>query len=128
MKKILVTFLLLGLNLFCISHAEQKVDAFTVKFLDKRISVSSPEKGKGPFGLIIKNKTLVKMVGKIETPDQRVLEYVVIAPKGDKVMELTHLSATNRLFFVPMSPPLQKIELRPGNKFNEIPPRTTEKN
>ncbi len=118
----LVFFIGLGLCLIFQAHSYEKADAFIVKVLDKRVKVLSPSKWDPKLHLIVKNETLTKLIGKVETEDGRLVARVSVESRKSQSIELRFPKST-KLFFVPMMPPFQKVQLKLGNKPYEIPPK-----
>ena len=116
---LLMFTLLLGFN----SWAYEKSDAFIVKIFDGRVLVLSPVKDDPNLSVIIENKTLVDIRGKIETGRGEILNYVNILARGSQSLKLNRKNK-ERIFFIPQSPPFQRVELKLGNKPYEIPPQT----
>lgn len=104
------------------TQSYERPDAFIVKIYDKRVKVLSPAKYDEQLAVIIENKTLTPMRGKLETYSGETLNYVSIDPGKSTSLSVKRLNK-ERLFFIPTSPPLQKVELKLGNKPYEIPPR-----
>lgn len=104
------------------AFAYERPDAFIVKIYDQRVRVLSPSKYDETLAVIIENKTLTPMRGKLETYSGETLNYVSIDPGKSASLSVKRLNK-ERLFFIPIAPPLQKVELKLGNKPYEIPPR-----
>lgn len=106
---------------FSVSSYE-KADAFIVKVYDERVRVLSPAKYDPLLNVIIENKTLVDISGKVETSSGEILAYVTIKPSKATSVNVKKVKE-EKVYFVPLSPPLQKVELKLGSKPYEIPPR-----
>lgn len=104
------------------SFAYERADAFIVKVYDERVRVLSPTNYDERLAVIIENKTLSLLKGKIQTHLGEDLNFVSVDPGKSDSVNVKRLK-TDRLYFVPLSPPLQKVELIIGNKPYEIPPR-----
>ena len=102
--------------------AYQKADAFILEITDKRTRILSPGQWSASLNLIVKNKTLLKLIGRLEDQNQKVLKYFTIDSRKDYSMPLPEPKG-NQLFFVSMVPPLQKMELKAGSPPREIPPK-----
>lgn len=100
----------------------EKPNAFVVKVYDEKVRVLSPTKYDPLLTVVIENKTLTKLKGKIETGSGEVLKFVSISPGKFTSVNVEKLK-TQKLYFIPLSPPLQKVELKIGNKPYEIPPK-----
>ncbi len=104
------------------ASAYQQADAFILEITDKRTRILSPTQWSISLNLIVKNKTLLKLIGRLENQDQKVLKYFTIDPRKDYSLPLPEPKG-NRLFFVSMVPPMQKMELKIGSPPREIPPQ-----
>lgn len=122
MKKGLLLSLLLLIVAGFQAFAYEQADAFIVKIFDDRVRVLSPKKFDERLTVIIENKTLTLIKGRLETDKGEFLKFVSISPNKSESLNVRRLK-TDRLFFVPLAPPSQKVELKLGNKPYEIPPR-----
>ncbi len=102
--------------------ATQRADAFILEISDGGAKMLYPAQWGSSMHLIVKNKTLLKLVGKIETGGQKVLQYFTIDSRANYSVPLPS-PGRNGLFFVSMIPPLQKMELKAGGPPRAIPPR-----
>jgi len=116
-------FLIAYLFLFAYStHSYERADAFIVKVYDDLVRVLSPTKYDPKLAVVIENKTLTKIVGKVETSSGQVLAYVAVEAGKFTSVNVKRLK-TDKVYFIPTAPPLQKVELKLGNKPYEIPPK-----
>jgi hypothetical protein len=103
------------------SYAIESHGGFLVSAYDDRFKVVSPDKFKTPMEVIVENKTLVRLIGKIVINNDRIINFVSI--DSDKFFKgLVPLKKGDILHFVPLSPAFQEVELIVGNKNYEIPP------
>lgn len=103
-------------------YAVETHDGFLVSAFDDRFKVVSPEKYKTPMEVIVENKTLVRLIGKIIINHDRIVSFSSVDPeKFQRVM--IPLKKGDILHFVPLSPAFQEVELIVGNKTYEIPPK-----
>ncbi len=115
-------YLLFFLSVLPVANAIESLDGFLVSGYDDRFRVISPEKYKTPMEVIIENKTLVRLIGKVLINSKTVAGYVSVEPeKYQKVM--VKLKKGDILHFIPLSPSFQEVELIVGNKTYEIPPK-----
>jgi hypothetical protein len=121
MKRLSIIFATLLLN-FNVG-AYEKSDAFIVKIFDDKVKVLSPTVDDPNLSVIIENKTLVDIRGKIETGRGEILNYVNIKSRASSSLELKRKNK-EKIFFIQQSPPFQKVELKLGNRPYEIPPQT----
>ena len=113
-----LTVLLFSLRAYAIeSH-----DGFLVSAYDDRFKVVSPEKFKPSMEVIIENKTLVRLIGKLTLNHDRIINFSSVEPEKYQRVMVT-LKKGDILHFVPMSPAFQEVELIVGNKIYEIPPK-----
>lgn len=102
--------------------AYEKADAFIVNIYDDRVKVLSPTKYDPKLAVIIQNKTLVAISGKVQTKSGRVISYIRVEPSKSGSVSVKALK-DEPVFFIPLSPPSQQVELKLGSKPYEIPPR-----
>ena len=121
MKAMKILFkICLFLSLIQPAFAIESLDGFLVSAFDDRFKVVSPAKYKGDMEVIIENKTLVRLVGKLLVNNQKSVQFVSVDP--EKYQKLTvKLKKGDILHFVPLSPAFQEVELIIGNKNYEIP-------
>lgn len=118
MKIIFLFILFISVNVRSI----ESLDGFLVSAFDDRYKVVSPEKFKNNMEIIIENKTLIKLIGKVVVNNTKSVDYVAIdSDKYQKVM--INLKRGDVLHFYPLSPAFQEVELIVGNKNYEIPPK-----
>jgi hypothetical protein len=72
--------------------------------------------------VIIENKTLVRLIGKILINNKINGSYISVEPEKFQ-RTFIKLKKEDVLHFFPMSPAFQEVELIVGNKTYEIPPR-----
>lgn len=93
-----------------------------VTIMERSIKVLSPDKFNNPQGIVITNNTLVKVMGKVINEDDKVLKFVSIGPGLHKSIEVK-FTKNGKLYFVPMAPSFQEVELVFGKKAYEVPPK-----
>lgn len=104
------------------AYSIESLNGFLVSGYDDRFRVVSPEKYKTPMEVIIENKTLVRLIGKVVVNSKTVTGFVSVEPeKYQKVM--VNIKKGDILHFIPLSPSFQEVELIVGNKIYEIPPK-----
>ena len=104
------------------ARSAPRVEAFTVELYGGKTGVFSPRRHHPRTHLIVKNKTLSSLLGRVEDSAGEVKKYVSIASNETLSFPLG-MDRGGRLFFVPVSPPLQAYELKIGTPFYEIPPK-----
>ncbi|AUN98056.1 hypothetical protein DOM21_10995 [Bacteriovorax stolpii] len=119
LKGILALFLCLQVHS---ALAIESLDGFLVSAYDDRFRVISPEKFKNSMEVIIENKTLVRLIGKLTINKQTNASMVSIDPEKYQ-RAVVKLKKGDILHFVPLSPAFQEVELIVGNKTYEIPPK-----
>ncbi len=118
LRTVFFVLLLLSKSIMAI----ESLDGFLVTALDDRFKVVSPAKYKPSMEIIIENKTLVRLIGKLSLNNQKAASFVSIDP--EKYQKLTiKLKKGDILHFVPLTPAFQEVELIVGNKNYEIPPK-----
>ncbi|MCK6594049.1 MAG: hypothetical protein L6Q33_02530 [Bacteriovoracaceae bacterium] len=116
------------LFLYCVLFLSGKVlaieslDGFLVEGYDDRFRVISPQKFKAKMEVIVENKTLVKLVGRLHLNNAPKPIFYTIQP-GSYEKKIIDIKKGDILHFVPLSPPFQEVELIIGNKIYEIPPK-----
>jgi len=121
MQKCTILFIY-SLFLITSSFAEEKAETFILEIFDSKYKVVSPNKFHDQMSVIIENKSLNKVAGKMVTSQQVVIDYVSIMPGAHQSVEVGKFKG-QRIFFVPLTPPVQEIELIPGKQSYEIPPK-----
>lgn len=104
------------------SFAIESLDGFLVEGLDNSFKVISPEKFKAKMEVIVENKTLMKLVGRLHVNHKPSSVFYTVQP-GKYEKKIIDLKKGDILHFVPLSPPFQEVELVVGNKIYEIPPK-----
>ena len=99
-----------------------KADAFMIELYGGKAKVTSPRQHHPRTHLIIANKTLTPLMGRVEDGAGKSKKYVSVG-EGDTLSFRLGIGRTEKLLFVPLSPPLQAFELQIGKPFYEIPPQ-----
>jgi len=105
------------------TFAYESPDAFIVKISNEKVKVLSPQKFDSPMSVIIENKTQVTIKGRISTESGSSEEFLSLQAGKSISVKLKNINS-EKIFFIPMSPPLQRVELKLGSKPYEIPPRS----
>ena len=87
-----------------------------------RVVVLSPGKMEKTLSVIIENRTLTKLIGKITDQHEKILSNVAIEANKTKSFSLK-ANQTDHFFFIPLSPAFQEVPLKIGSKPYEIPPK-----
>jgi hypothetical protein len=102
--------------------AIESSNGFVVTSYDDRIRIISPEKFRSPMEVIIENKTLIRLIGKVVVNKKMNAGFASVEPdKYQRIM--VNLKKGDLIHFVPLSPSFQEVELIVGNKSYEIPPK-----
>lgn len=102
--------------------AIESSNGFVVTAYDDRFRVISPEKFRNPMEVIIENKTLVRLVGKVLINHKTNAGFSSVeSDKYHRIM--VNLKKGDLLHFIPLTPSFQEVELIVGNKTYEIPPK-----
>ncbi|MEI8346715.1 MAG: hypothetical protein WCG27_04560 [Pseudomonadota bacterium] len=102
--------------------AETPRHNFEVHVFDRKVIVNSPPTFRVGMSVLIENKTLITLVGKIQKQNGEVLSFVSIAPDTQKTVPL-NISEKEKAVFIPLAPSFQEIELNIGQSTYEIPPK-----
>jgi hypothetical protein len=119
MLKLFPIFLVLNFS-FSVK-AEERSDAFLVKVFDNYVRVVSPDKNYSLVSIIIENKTMSKLIGKV-VKGKTDLAFLSIDPDKTKSVQVKY-TKEEKLLFIPMAPASQEVELIVGKKTYEIPPQ-----
>lgn len=104
------------------AYALESSNGFVVTAYDDRFRVVSPEKFRSPMEVIVENKTLVRLIGKVVVNNKTNIGFTSI--ESDKYQRImVNLKKGDLLHFIPLSPSFQEVELIVGNKIYEIPPK-----
>lgn len=113
-----LTFLIV--SLFCSMWSfAAGTPAFILKLTDKGISIQSPDNVMKIFSVIIENQSLTDQVAKLVVGDD-VVKFVRINSGRSETVEIEN-KTSKTIFFVPVSPSFQEVELKFGKKQYEIP-------
>lgn len=121
--KLYLKLLVIFLSLSCLSaHAIESSLGFVVTAHDDRFRIVSPEKFISPMEVVVENKTLVRLIGKIIVNNKIIVGFTAVdTDKYQRIM--VNLKKGDLLHFVPLSPAFQEVELIVGNKIYEVPPQ-----
>lgn len=116
MRSFVILFLIFNLNLF----AEDYSTTFLIKVFPESINVTSPLSYEKNLSVIIENKSMINMLGKLTSSSSNFEKIVRV--KAGKFQTIDILMAKGEsYFFTPLSPPFQSVELKVGQKQYEIP-------
>jgi hypothetical protein len=101
-------------------NAYENSEAFMVYLFEDRVKVLAPKNYHKNQSVIIQNKTLTKVIGKIRNQSGEVLKFVNILPGEFKSLEVV-IKKGQSIFFVPMIPSFQEVILSFGKKSYEVP-------
>ena len=107
---------------FSPSLYSQENAPFLVTIFDNKISVVSPERSSPNLHLVFHNKSISKIVGKVQTKRGRIVDYINLLSGETKSVFVGHLKKEH-IFYYPLSPSFQATELIIGRKPYEIPPK-----
>lgn len=107
--------------LFCLSaaYAGPKVETFVIQIKDRSMTILSPDNTRSTFTVLVENRSLSDQIGKF-TVQGKLLKYLSVKSGEAKSVEIENKSSSN-VFFVPVSPAFQEVELNFGKKAYEIP-------
>ncbi len=121
LSKILIPFLILIATPAL--QAAERADSYIIRAHSDHYKILAPAKQTKVLSIIIENKMLVNLVGRIETDKGRVITFVRIDAGKDKSISVNNYSSAEKIYFIPLSPAFQKIMLKIGEKTYEIPPK-----
>jgi hypothetical protein len=98
--------------------AQEHADSFIVEIFSNYVKVISPKKKKKFMSLVILNKTLSNIYGKIAT-NKKDIKFFSVAMNKHKSIQIK--SSNELIKFVPLSPTFQEVELLYGVKSYEVP-------
>jgi hypothetical protein len=113
--------IILGLLMISYPAFSQFTDSFIVDVSDRRIKVTSPLKKIDIVSIIIRNRTFEKVISELRS-DKKVLKRFVLKPEGKEVIQV-NFSKVKALYYVPVSPPFEAVELMFKQRPYEIPPK-----
>ncbi len=94
-----------------------------IKFMSSKIIVS-PATTANVASIIIENESATKVIGKIHDNKGTFYKYLSIDTMKSISWEIPkELRKLNSIYFTPLSPPFQTLELSIGKNIYEIPPR-----
>lgn len=95
--------------------------SFILKLTDSGINVSAPAKSMKMFSVIIENNSLSDQIAKFVSGANN-LKFVTIESGKSQTIEIENKSNLP-VFFVPVSPSFQEVELKFGKDNYEVPPK-----
>jgi hypothetical protein len=102
-----------------LTFAQVKPDTFVIQINDRSMKVLCPEKKRDIFSIIVENHSLSDQVAKF-TVGKRLLKFVSVKSGKSETVEIENKTGS-ALFFVPVSPAFQDVELIFGKKAYEVP-------
>jgi hypothetical protein len=94
-------------------------DSFIIQIQDRSMKVSSPIKKNNVLTVLIENRSLSDQVGKFMIKGKN-LKFVSIPSGKNETIEIQNKEGAT-VYFVPLSPSFQEVELIFGKKVYEIP-------
>lgn len=120
MQKLLFLFILCFSSVMS-CFAAQRADSFIISAYSDHYKVLAPVKVSKTLSIIIENKMLVNLVGKIESSKGALMTNIRV-PSGEyRAIDLDSSFQKEVYSFVPLSPAFQAVELRIGQEAYEIP-------
>ncbi|MCK5883337.1 MAG: hypothetical protein KAG61_06595 [Bacteriovoracaceae bacterium] len=124
--KILVQFIIILVGILVSSgrvFSYERADSFVVRAYSNHYKVLAPATLSKNLSVIIENKMLANLVGRLETEEGRVLTFVRVDAGKYKSITIKGHKKEDKILFFPLSPAFQKIELKLGVRPYEIPPK-----
>lgn len=122
MSKLLISLIFFFIGIHNSYAVHEKADAFIVKVEPRYFKILSPTKINKKIGLIVQNRSLVKLVAKLESWDGKTVDIISVESGKSNAIEFRY-DKSKKYYFTPISPPFQRIELKLGEKSYEIPPQ-----
>ncbi len=115
---------MLFLSFFFVSSifASEKGESFIIRSFDDHIQVIAPQKYYPDQTVVIENKTLIRLIGKLQTKDLEQVRHIAIEPGKYQSLKIPNQNK-GPLVFIHLSPSFQEVELRIGQEAYEIPPK-----
>lgn len=113
-----MTWILGGLFI-SFSVIAQTAKPFVIQVNDRSISVNSSEVRKSMFSVIVENRSLSDQIAKF-TIQGKIIKYVSVKSGKSETVEIENKSQIP-VYFVPVSPAFQEVELIFGKKSYEVP-------
>lgn len=101
------------------AYASVTSESFIIQIHNKSMSIVAPEKVRKKFAVIVENQSLSKQIGKFVSENQN-LKYISVPPGKSETVEIENLS-DKKVFYVPLSPAFQEVNLEFGKRAYEIP-------
>lgn len=98
----------------------ERADAFIIEALPDRYKILAPVSIQTKIGIILKNNTLSKLIGKIET-NAGTKRVFLSVPSGSYKSIDVEMAKGETFYFIPLSPSFERIELKVGQLAYEIP-------
>src|SRR3989339_1740970 len=95
--------------------SEERSESFWIQAHDTYIKVLAPEQYTPGITVILSNKTLARLLGKVVTASGKVLQFVTIDSEESVSVKIDAISKES-VFFVPLVPAFQEVELKFGKK------------
>ena len=92
-----------------LAYGEERSEAFLVQMYSNRVKVLSPAKFYSPLNILIENKTLVKIIGKVSIYPSKKEHFLTIEPK--KQLTLVSIEALDE-FLTALEPELSHGDFR----------------
>ncbi|MBF0297594.1 MAG: hypothetical protein HQK51_02675 [Oligoflexia bacterium] len=133
-KYIDISFFIAIFLIFSILHSQNTYSyelikeypsSFTVTVYDRYIKVVSAEKASEAVEVVTDNKTLSKLLAKVETEDKKTVFYLNIPSQSSKKINLNLANKNTKIIFTPLAPAFQEVKLVFGSKVYEVPARDT---
>ncbi|MBF0360201.1 MAG: hypothetical protein HQK49_04280 [Oligoflexia bacterium] len=130
----------MSMNAFSMTATKEYTGSFIVTIYDQYIQVVSPsstsagvsastpalaENAALSISVIADNKTLSKLLAKIETEDKKTIAYLNVPAQSAKKTDLKIANKNTKIIFTPLAPAFQEVKLIFGSIPYEIPARNT---
>lgn len=117
MRWLLLTMMMVVIG----AEAAPNSEVFIITINDRSMAVICPEKSRPFYAVIVENRSLSNQIGKFIVGGKPV-KFVSIPAGKSETVEFENKSA-EAVYFIPVSPAFQEVELKFGKKAYEIPPK-----
>lgn len=95
-------------------------EGFVVTIMDQKIEVISPAHYLNKMEVVVENKTMSKIVLKVQIAKAKVPFFFSVAP-NEYQKEVFNLKKGQTITLIPVAPPLQEVNLLAGQNIYEVP-------
>lgn len=120
MLRFLLTIIFSFIYSSCLFSA-QRADSFIISAYSDHYKVLAPTSTAKNISIIIENKMLVNLIGRVESSKGALIENIRVPAGEYRTIDLKTSYANEVYSFIPLSPAFQSVELKIGQEAYEIP-------